>query len=209
MNSSELMALLMLCTAASFTPGPNTTLSTALAVNHGLRSAMVFVAAVPVGWGMLFGVCAAGLGSLVQAVPVLRWAVTLAGVGYLLWLAAKLAGFALPTLRRSGAEGTPLPSGPAVGVSFGQGVLLQFLNIKAWMLAMTLVAGWLAGRPDFWQRFALVLPIILCFALASNMTYALLGSLLRHWLAQGQRLLMFNRAMALVLLLTAVWMLQL
>ena len=25
--------------------------------------------------------------------------------------------------------------------------MLQFLNIKAWMLALTLVAGWIAGRP--------------------------------------------------------------
>jgi threonine/homoserine/homoserine lactone efflux protein len=33
-------------------------------------------------------------------------------------------------------------------VTFWQGVMLQFLNIKAWMLALTIVAGWLAGRPD-------------------------------------------------------------
>ena len=44
------------------------------------------------------------------------------------------------------------------------------------------------------------------FALASNLTYALVGSLLRQWLATGSRLLWFNRAMALLLLATAVWM---
>ena len=35
-----------------------------------------------------------------------------------------------------------------------------------------------------------------------------LGALLRGWLAQGRRLLWFNRCMALVLALTAAWMLR-
>jgi threonine/homoserine/homoserine lactone efflux protein len=33
-----------------------------------------------------------------------------------------------------------------------------------------------------------------------------MGSVLRRWLSQGQRLLWFNRTMALILLATAVWM---
>ena len=53
MNWQELIALLMLSTAASFTSGPNTALSTALAANEGLGRAMTFVLAVPVGWGAL------------------------------------------------------------------------------------------------------------------------------------------------------------
>jgi threonine/homoserine/homoserine lactone efflux protein len=33
-----------------------------------------------------------------------------------------------------------------------------------------------------------------------------MGSLLREWLAQGARLRWFNRGMAAVLVLTAIWM---
>ena len=58
MTDTELTALLILATATSFTPGPNTTLSTALAANRGLRGALHFVCAVPVGWGLLFALCA-------------------------------------------------------------------------------------------------------------------------------------------------------
>ena len=39
-----------------------------------------------------------------------------------------------------------------------------------------------------------------------TLLYASVGALLRHWLAQGRRLLWFNRAMAAVLVLTAIWM---
>jgi hypothetical protein len=53
---------------------------------------------------------------------------------------------------------------------------------------------------------------MMLFALSSNLTYALVGSLLRHWLAgpdgSGQRLLAFNRLMAAVLVITAVWMIR-
>ena len=56
-------------------------------------------------------------------------------------------------------------------------------------------------------RLAVVVPVMLLFALASNFTYAAMGALLRGWLAQGARLLWFNRCMAAVLVLTAYWML--
>ncbi len=196
MPLNELTALLLLATATSFTPGPNTTLSTALAANFGLRRAMRFVLAVPLGWGILFSLCAAGLGGLVTAVPALRLAIQGGGVLYLLWLAARLAR----TRALAQADAS------ALQVTFWQGVMLQFLNIKAWMLALSVVAGWLAGRDDALQRFLLVLPLMLAFGFFSNLTYAAAGSLLRDWLARGRRLLWFNRAMALVLVLTALWM---
>jgi threonine/homoserine/homoserine lactone efflux protein len=172
MQAQEFTALLVLSTVTSFTPGPNTTLSTALAANLGLKRAMRFVVAVPVGWGLLFTLCAGGLGALVQAD------------------AAQLQ------------------------VTFWQGVALQFLNIKAWMLALTVVAGWLAGRDDALARFAVLLPLMLAFGFSSNLLYATMGSLLRNWLAgpvvngiaTAQRLRWFNRGMAAMLVATAFWM---
>lgn len=200
MEAAELTALLVLTTAASFTPGPNTTLSTALAANRGLRGAMHFVLAVPVGWGLLFSLCAGGLGAMVVALPPLRLAIQALGIAYLLWLAVKLAR----STRLAQADASRLD------VTFWQGVMLQFLNIKAWMLALTVVAGWLAGHGDAMARFAIVLPLMLAFGLLSNLTYALVGSLLRDWLSGPAqtfaRLRWFNRGMAAVLVLTALWM---
>jgi len=204
MPLAELTALLLLSTAASFSPGPNTALSTALGANLGLKHALRFVCAVPVGWGLLFTLCAAGLGAVVVAVPGLRLAIQALGVAYLLWLAAKLWGSR--TLAQADLA--------RLQVTFTQGVALQFLNIKAWMLALTVVAGWLAGRDDAVQRFAVTLPLMLAFGFFSNLLYAAMGALLRDWLsgpvvgglATAQRLRWFNRAMAGVLVATACWM---
>ncbi len=203
MNWQEFMALLVLATAMSFTPGPNTTLSTALAANHGLKRALPFVCAVPVGWGVLLSLCALGLGALLLAVPLLGWAVKVIGVAYLLWLASKIAR----SRQLSQADAARM------NVTFWQGAALQFVNIKAWMLALAIVSGWIAGRSDPALRMAVVLPVMLAFAFVSNLAYALAGSLLRDWLAgpegTARRLLGFNRAMALVLVITALWMLYL
>ena len=75
MNWQEFTALLVLATAMSFSPGPNTTLSTALAANGGLKRAMRFVVAVPVGWSALLLLCAGGVGALVTAAPTARVAI--------------------------------------------------------------------------------------------------------------------------------------
>lgn len=194
----EFTALLILATAMSFSPGPNTTLSTAMAANHGLRHSLRFVAAVPVGWSLLLVLCAVGIGALITGMPALRWGIKALGIAYLLWLAFKLSG--------SGQLAQAQPAQLRVG--FVQGVLLQFVNIKAWLLALTIVAGWVAGQADFTARMLVVLPVMAFYALSSNLLYACIGAALRQWLATGRRLLWFNRGMAALLLLTALWMLR-
>ena len=195
MPTSDFLALLVLGTAMSFTPGPNTTLSTALAANLGLRRAMRFCLAVPVGWALMLALCSAGLGAAIEAQPALRLAIKAVGLGYLLWLAWKLA------------QATALGQADVrrLQVGFWQGVALQFVNIKGWMFALSVTAGWVLTGPVS-ERLPVVLPTMMAFAFTSNFTYALVGALLRGWLAEGRRLAWFNRGMSAVLVLTAVWM---
>ena len=203
MTPEEWIALLALAGASSFTPGPNTTLSTALAANRGLAHAMPFSFAVPVGWGLLLGICASGLGGLIVALPLVRWLIQGLGFAYLLWLALQL----LKTRSLLSTDATPLR------VGFFRGVMLQFLNIKAWMLALSVIAGWLAGHADHSERLALVLPVMMAFGFFSNLTYAVIGSLLRDWLSGPDgsmlRLQRFNQFMAFALVMTAIWMAKL
>lgn len=211
MNWQEFTALLVLTTAMSFSPGPNNTLAAALGANHGLRYAMPFVWSVPAGWAVMLALCALGLGALLLAVPPLTSILKLLGVAYLLWLAAKLTGF---TLSQHAGNGAATPADQAtkpVAVTFWQGAGLQFVNIKAWLFALTVVSGWIAGQREPALRFGLVLPVMMAYAFASNFVYALAGSLLKDWLAgpdgTGRRLVWFNRLMAATLVATAIWML--
>lgn len=199
MPTPDLLALLAFISAMTFTPGPNTTLSTALAANHGLRHAMRFVLAVPVGWGAMIVGCALGLGAVIEGAPVLRGAIKWLGIGYMLWLAWKLAHSGELARARDGA----------LDVGFGQGVMLQFINVKAWMNALLVSAGWVAVADPMAPRLLVVIPVMMAYGFASNFTYALVGSTLRAWLGRGRRLLWFNRALAAVLVATSLWMARL
>jgi threonine/homoserine/homoserine lactone efflux protein len=195
MNWQEFSALLLLATASSFTPGPNTTLSTALAANFGLRRAMRFVCAVPVGWSLLLALCSAGVGRQSWRCRCCAGP-SCAGVAYLLWLAARLAN----SRQLAGGPDAPereLRPGRDAAVSQHQGLDAGAVHRRR-----------LRGRPAAAAAaLLLILPVMLCFAFFSNLAYALVGSLLRHWLAQGQRLLVFNRVMASALAATAAWLL--
>ena len=201
MTAEEFATLLTFATAMSFTPGPNTMLATALAANFGMRRAWRFIVAVPTGWTLMKIACGLGLGALVFALPWLRGGVKAIGVAYLVWLAWKLAN----------TRALAPTAAARMQVGFWQGVALQFVNIKAWMLALALAAGWVAtsagqASSNPGERLAIVCAVMAVFALSSNAAYALAGSLLRRWLAENDRLLWFNRGMALLLLATAVWM---
>lgn len=212
MTFEELTALLMLAAAMSFSPGPNTTLSAALGANFGFRQALPFICAVPLGWSLLLVVSALGLGAALLAVPLLALALKAAGVAYLLFLAWKLAFRPSSRRGKTNVVGDKLSTfgQESSRIGFWQGVVLQFLNTKAWMLALTIVSGWVAGRSEPGLRLLTVVPVLAMYAFASNALYALTGAVLRGWLAgpegTGRRLLRFNQLMALMLVATAGWM---
>lgn len=202
MTSEEFVSLLVLATTMSFTPGPNTLLSASLGANLGVRGALRFIVAVPAGWTVMVLATGVGLGALVAAAPGVREALKILGVAYLIWLSARLAFASAP------GEGSV-----RLRIGFWQGVGLQFVNIKAWMLALALVAGWVTSAAGAvpsnpGERLGIVCAVMAVFALTSNSVYAMAGSLLRRWLAQGTRLVWFNRFMGLSLLATALWMLR-
>ena len=197
-TASELTALLVLATAASFTPGPNTALSTAMGAQAGVRHAMPFVCGVPVGWCALLLLSALGVGATLTQQPQLRGAITALGSGYLLWLAWRLA--------RAPAQLGALQTQP-LRIGFWQGVALQFVNIKGWMLALSIAAGWLNDPASLWPRAALVLPIMALYGFSSNLLYAWVGASLRAWLQVGARMAWFNKGMGGLLAATALWLL--
>ena len=125
----------------------------------------------------------------------MRQGLVIAGSIYLLWLAQRIF-----------RSGNLQISRQAQVVGFWGSVALQFLNIKAWLLAMTISSGWLLGQEDMWSRWFGVWPVVAAYAFASNYSYALVGSSLQRWLQTGQRLRLFNGAMSLMLVALAGWL---
>ncbi|MEA9442818.1 LysE family translocator [Aeromonas caviae] len=142
---------------------------------------------VALGSGARYGFTA----SLRHVVGAIHWG----GVLFLGWMAWQLL---VDSGEVEEVEGVP----PA----FWYGALMQWLNPKAWLAAsMGMGAYGIAGGM---RQIALFTGIYLVICLGSIACWAYAGSRLQGWLVSPRRLRWFNRAMALLLLLSAAYLVR-
>jgi threonine/homoserine/homoserine lactone efflux protein len=155
----DTLALLAFALSATTTPGGATLLATASGARFGLRRSLPLLAGISAGLAALAASAGAGIGTLLQAAPVLQSGMRVAGSAYLLWLAWKIARAGTPDLRR--AEGrSPL--------GFLSGVVLLWLNPKGWMMALAASATY-AGLAPSPASLALLLGTVFGIAAALSL----------------------------------------
>jgi threonine/homoserine/homoserine lactone efflux protein len=139
-----------------------------------------------------------GLAGAFKAWPPALVILKLASVGYMLWLAWKIANAAAPGDGR--AAGRPM--------SFLQAAAFQWVNPKAWAMALGAVAAYVP-EPSV-RAYAVVALVFAAVNLPSVSVWAGTGQAVRRWLAEPGRLKLFNWGMAglLVLSLWPVVMLE-
>jgi len=192
MTPDLLLALVAFAFVTSITPGPNNLMLMASGANFGLRRTLPHLAGVALGFAFLALVLGAGLNRVFAAVPAAAVALKAVSVVYMLWLAWKIATAAAPGQAR--AAGRPF--------SFLQAAGFQWVNPKAWAMALTALAVYAPGG----EAGAVVL-VALIFALVnlpSVAVWVLMGLQLRRLLGDPRRLALFNGTMA-VLLVASLW----
>ncbi|MDG3042264.1 LysE family translocator [Roseicyclus marinus] len=192
------LALIVFAFASSITPGPNNIMLLASGANFGLRRTIPHMLGISIGHAVMVALIGLGLLRLFELLPWLRPALMAACAAYLLWLAWKIANAAAPDAAR--AAGRPF--------TFVQAAGFQWVNPKAWYMgiyAQTYYApadaGWLG---------ALFVPVVFALVnLPSVAIWAAAGTALRRWLAEPERLRVFNITMALLLVASLYPMLSL
>ena len=184
-------ALVLFAFTTSITPGPNNMMLFTSGVNFGFRRTIPHMLGIGAGFlSLLLGV-GLGLGALLHTVPLLYTVLKFAGGAYLLWIAWKIGS------SRSLSEGKT----SAAPMSFLSAAAFQWINPKAWVMAVTAMATY--TNPDVY--FISVLIVGFAFALVnvpSVSTWAGFDSALRDWLSDPKRLKWFNITMALLLVLS-------
>ncbi|MGO4564179.1 LysE family translocator [Rhizobium sp. 2YAF20] len=187
------LALLLFAFTTSITPGPNNMMLFASGVNFGFRRTIPHMLGIGAGFLFLLLGVGLGLGALLHAVPSAYTFLKFAGGAYLVWIAWKLANSRSLSEKQSGAA----------PMSFLAAAAFQWINPKAWVMAVTAMATYTI--PSLY--FASVLIVGAAFALVnvpSVSTWAGFGSALRDWLSDPVRLKWFNITMA-VLLVLSLW----
>ncbi|MBE0694603.1 MAG: LysE family translocator, partial [Aquamicrobium sp.] len=180
----------------SITPGPNNFMLMASGVNFGFRRTIPHMLGIGVGFlSLLLGV-GFGLGAVLGAYPALHMALKIAGGAYLLYLAWRIA------MARSMGDGKA-GEGAARPMTFLQAAAFQWVNPKAWVMAVTAMAVYTSPQAPFLS----VVLVAVAFAVVnvpSVSAWAGFGVALRGFLADPVRLKWFNIAMGL-LLVASLW----
>lgn len=188
MEQTTLAALSAFALVSSITPGPNNMMLMASGANFGLRRTVPHALGVGVGFTLMIVLVGVGLMGLFDLFPILNTILKVVSVAYLLWLAWKIANAAAPG-EGENPRGKPM--------SFVQAMLFQWVNPKAWTMALSAIALY---APD--RNFAAVLLVALIFGiinLPSTSLWAVMGQVLRGWLSSPARLKAFNWTMAALL----------
>jgi threonine/homoserine/homoserine lactone efflux protein len=189
-----LLSLVAFAFVASVTPGPNNLMLMASGVNFGLKRSIPHMLGILVGFvAMTFGV-GLGLGAALKAAPVLYAGLRWISIGYLLWLAWKIA--TAPTgFKDAPGAATPLALAP---MSFAGAALFQLVNPKAWMTILSAVAAF-SVTSNYQSSIVVIAAVFALVSVPSILIWTMCGIGLRSFLANPVRLRVFNVAMALVL----------
>jgi threonine/homoserine/homoserine lactone efflux protein len=192
MTHELILATVTFAFVSTITPGPNNLMLMASGVNWGLRRSVPHLAGVSLGVVAMVLVLGAGLAQVFLRYPAVAVALKLASLGYMLWLAWRIATAAAP--EGGGAGGRPL--------SFLQAAAFQWVNPKVWAMSLTGISVHAGGG-----GIAGILPVALAFLMVgppSNVAWVVMGRALRRALADPVVLRRFNIAMAL-LLVASLW----
>jgi threonine/homoserine/homoserine lactone efflux protein len=183
----------------SITPGPNNVLVTASAVAFGYRRTLPHLLGIGFGCAFQTALICLGLGTIFEQVPVLHDALRWIGAAYLVYLAWCL-------LRAGQVDGDGDPR--ARPLRFFEAVAFQFLNPKAWVMAITIASVFLPREiePVLGSLYVGVVMAIVNFPSVS--VWALFGSAMRRLLSEPRWRRAFNWVLAAALVITGAAMLQ-
>ena len=180
-------ALAAFAFVSSITPGPNNLMLMASGANFGFRRSIPHMLGIGIGFSVMVLLVGAGLVQVFDAYPISHQILKIGSVLYLLYLAWKIAN-AAPVGKGEDA-GTPM--------SFAQAAAFQWVNPKAWSMALTAVTVY---TPDTTlAAIGLVALVFGAINLPSVSTWTLLGQQMARLLTNAARLRTFNWTMAALL----------
>lgn len=190
MTYDLIIALAGFAFVSSITPGPNNLMLMASGANFGFRRTIPHMLGVAIGFTVMVTLVGVGLMQVFDAYPVSHKILNIASIAYLVYLAWKIATSAPPEHDPDAEEGRPF--------TFFQAALFQWVNPKAWTMALTAVTLY---APD--HNLTAVLWVSAVFGLVnlpSISVWTVMGQQMSRLLTSPARLRAFNWTMAALLL---------
>jgi threonine/homoserine/homoserine lactone efflux protein len=192
MDLELLTAFSLFALVSSITPGPNNLMLMASGANFGIRRTVPHMLGIGIGFVIMVMLVGVGLVGVFDAYPVSYDVLRVLSIIYLVYLAWKIATAAAP--EQGEAAGKPF--------TFIQAALFQWVNPKAWAMALTAVTVYAPSRS--FEAILWVAAVFGIINLPSVSCWTVLGRQILPLLSNGRRLQAFNFLMAGLLLATTV-----
>lgn len=161
----HLSDFLIYCFITAYTPGANNLLSMSNAVRLGFRRSIRFNLGILAGFSIVMAICAVFSATLHSLLPTLNLVMQVLGAAYMLYLAWKVWKSNNTLKAENGQE-----------ASFLSGMILQFVNPKIYIYAITAMSLYIL---PVYQSFESILGFTLLLALvgaSGSFAWALFGA---------------------------------
>jgi len=190
-----LIPMMIFALIGAITPGPVNLVAAGTGARYGTLRAMPHVFGATLGYTLVVFLSGAGMGELIRRYPLILDGLRFAGAALLLYLAWKIAT-AEPTVRTDES----LEQAPRLI----QGALLQLLNPKAWLVAITGVSLFVTLQPDPSGYLLLFCAVSFLACLIGVGCWAWAGQLIGRFLAGARSQVRFYRLMGALLASTVI-----
>ncbi|MDX8348337.1 MULTISPECIES: LysE family translocator [unclassified Cognatiyoonia] len=198
MSFEILIALIGFAFASSITPGPNNLMLMASGANYGLRRTVPHMLGISLGHAFMVVMVGIVLLRMFEAYPALNTLLKVLSAAYMLWLARKIANAVAPEAKE--VTGKPF--------TFLQAAAFQWVNPKAWFMAITAISAYAPQEMGVLIGSLLVALVFSATNLPSVTVWAWIGVQVRRWLGTARRLRIFNVTMAVLLVVSLYPMLM-
>jgi len=179
-----------------FTPGPNNAMLTASGMKFGFIRTLPHMIGIPLGHILQIGLTCFGLANLFLVYPQIQFYMKILCFLYLLFLGWKMIG-SFSLFQKE--TGRPL--------KLYEAFLFQFINPKAWSIAVTVASGFFPAEENIFVGifFVTVTAAVICFPTIS--LWALFGSGLRKFVNNEKIKKLIEYLLAVLLVLTGLFIL--
>lgn len=192
MTYEILIALMGFAFASSVTPGPNNLMLMASGANYGLRRTVPHMLGISIGHAFMVAMVGIILLQVFETYPVLNLILKVLSATYMIWLAWKIANAVPPEAKE--VTGKPF--------TFLQAAAFQWVNPKAWFMAITAISAYAPQDRGVVVGSVLVALVFAAVNLPSVTVWAWMGVQVRRWLGTARRLRVFNVSMAVLLVVS-------
>ena len=187
--------VLSFAVSTTITPGPNNVMVTASGANFGYRRTLRHILGISLGFPVMVVAVGLGLGGLFQTLPEVHIVLKFLGCAYILWMAWKIA--AADGMGGTGAR-------PGKPFTFLQAAGFQWVNPKAWVMAVGSITAYTSAGGYYYLEIALIAMIFLVVCIPSISIWTLFGVGIGRMLTARKWLKIFNAAMALLLVASLI-----